>query len=35
VQGVIEAHCGDVTATTAPDEGLTVTVVLPAGVPGD
>jgi two-component system OmpR family sensor kinase len=35
VQGVVEAHHGDVTATTAPGEGLTVTVVLPAGAPGE
>ena len=35
VQGVIEAHHGDVTATTSPGDGLTVTVVLPAGVKGE
>ncbi|WP_420705403.1 MULTISPECIES: sensor histidine kinase [unclassified Streptomyces] len=35
VQGVVEAHHGDVAATTAPGKGLTVTVVLPAGVKGE
>jgi two-component system OmpR family sensor kinase len=34
VQGVVEAHHGDVAATTAPGKGLTVTVVLPAEVQG-
>ena len=30
VQGVVEAHGGDVTVRTAPGEGLEVTVTLPA-----
>jgi two-component system OmpR family sensor kinase len=33
VQGVVEAHGGDVSVRTAPGEGLAVTVTLPAGAP--
>ena len=34
VQGVVRAHSGEVAVRTAPGEGLTVTVTLPAGAPG-
>ncbi|MGF0170680.1 ATP-binding protein [Streptomyces sp. Marseille-Q5077] len=30
VQGVVEAHCGEVSVRTAPDDGLAVTVTLPS-----